>query len=98
MTYPLRALYYSIGLYLIKLSSEYIASINRNSEIHSFYGGDLKYDKENLILKPHSVFYRKHYLKPLTLPLISMLVISQLSALLSEEIFRNKYLPETLTL
>lgn len=61
-TYPIRAVYYSVGLYLLKLSQEYLDEYRpRYSNIKSYYGGSLRFQKDDLVLNPRSIFYRKHY-------------------------------------
>jgi AbiA family abortive infection protein len=61
-SYPLRATYYAIGLYLLKLSQEYLDEYRpRYPHIKSYYGGQLRLQKDELSLNSKSVFYRKHY-------------------------------------
>lgn len=65
-SYPMRIIHYSIGLYLLRLSSDLIDNYLRNSRsIKSYYGGNLKYESENdsIVLKPANVYYRNHYRK-----------------------------------
>jgi hypothetical protein len=50
-TYPMRAVYYSVGLYLLKLSQEFlIETYKKNGSIKAFYGGNLSYKSEKLQL------------------------------------------------
>jgi len=62
LTYPMRVVYYAIGLYLLRVGGEFIKYIGRREEICSYYGGNLKYTSE-LTLSHNSVYYRKHYQK-----------------------------------
>ena len=63
-TYPMRIAYYSIGLYLLKLSQELIQRYYQPYEhIHSNYGGSLLFDEgtNSLQLTYDSVWYKPHY-------------------------------------
>jgi AbiA family abortive infection protein len=61
-TYPMRVLYYSIVLYLLKLSQEllkeYVSSIK---SLKCFYGGDLCFDNDALVINDKTTFYKPHY-------------------------------------
>jgi hypothetical protein len=49
-TYPMRTVYYSIGLYLLKLSQEFlIETYKKIDSIEAFYGGNLTYKSNKLI-------------------------------------------------
>ncbi|TGM88726.1 AbiA family abortive infection protein [Leptospira licerasiae] len=62
MTYPMRAIYYSLGLYLLKISSDFINHyVKRNSRIKSFYGGNLEIRNEKLVLNTRTINYYSHY-------------------------------------
>lgn len=59
-TYPMRVVYDSIGLYMLKLSEEFLANYYRkNSNIRSFYGGGLLFENGRLVItkKQHLFFY-----------------------------------------
>lgn len=61
-TYPMRVLYYSVCLYMLKISEDYIKNISKYSTINAYYGGDLKYSgREKLTLNSKSVYYKEHY-------------------------------------
>lgn len=62
-SYPLRITHFSIGLYLYKLTSDFINQyVKGNKHIRSFYGGDLRYDdNEELILKRKNIYFIDHY-------------------------------------
>lgn len=46
-TYPMRVVYYAVGLYLLKLSQEFRLEIHKKvTRIEAFYGGDLRYKKD----------------------------------------------------
>ncbi len=63
-SYPLRITHYSIGLYLLKISQEFISDfIKSNKNIYSFYGGDLKFQDNELVLKSKDIYYLPHYKK-----------------------------------
>jgi hypothetical protein len=49
-TYPMRAIYDSIGLYMLKLSDEFLTNYYRKSpNIRSYYGGGINFDNEKLL-------------------------------------------------
>ncbi len=63
-TYPMRILHYSIGLYLLRLSQEFLQDYYKKcTKIWSSYGGQLRFDDatEELRLNYDSVWYKKHY-------------------------------------
>ena len=63
-TYPMRIAWYAVGLYLAKLSQEIVQQYYRKqSHIHSYYGGDLRFDDKtgDLCLSYKSVWYKPHY-------------------------------------
>ncbi|MCU0351327.1 MAG: hypothetical protein MUF43_10950, partial [Flavobacterium sp.] len=60
-SYPMLLLYYSIGIYLLKLTSQFILDNKKNFNL-SRYGGNLKIDTSgNLIVNESSTLYRDHY-------------------------------------
>ena len=66
MTYPMRILYYAVGLYLLELSQEYLQQYYKPYQnIDARSGGNLCFkDKDNeLNLEYDSIFYKKHYAK-----------------------------------
>ncbi|NJO08127.1 MAG: hypothetical protein HC876_22910 [Chloroflexaceae bacterium] len=61
-SYPLRAVYYAVGLYLLKLAQEYLDEYRpRYPQIKSYYGGQIRFQKDEIVLNNKAVFYRKHY-------------------------------------
>ncbi len=63
-SYPLRIVHYCIGLYLVNLSQEFISAfIKSNNNIFSFYGGDLKFQDNEIVLKSEDIYYLPHYRK-----------------------------------
>jgi len=61
-SYAMKALHYTIGLYLLKLSSEFInENISTNKNILSFYGANLKYEKEKLKITYNSIYFLSYY-------------------------------------
>ena len=62
MTCPMRVLYYTVGLYLLEISQEYLQGYKSHKHIRAGYGGNLGFnDKRKLILKPNRVYYKIHY-------------------------------------
>lgn len=61
-TYPMRTVYYSIGLYLLKLSQEFlIETYKKIDSIEAFYGGNLTYKSNKLQINPKNVYYRSFH-------------------------------------
>lgn len=61
-TYPMRVLYYSIGLYLLKLSEDFLNGyIHNNERIKCYYGGNLRFNKDCLVIKHETTFYKQYY-------------------------------------
>jgi AbiA family abortive infection protein len=61
-TYPMRAVYYTVGLYLLKISQDFLSeSYKKVKRIESFYGGNLSYKSEKLQLTPKNIYYRSFY-------------------------------------
>ena len=61
-SYPLRALYYTIGLYLLKLSQEFITNYVKKSEnIKSFYGCNISFKEDELLITSQNIYFKKHY-------------------------------------
>lgn len=61
-SYPIQILNYTFGLYLLRLTQQYLID-SKNPKIKSFYGGDLKFNLSNnkLILNKNTTLYYKHY-------------------------------------
>ena len=62
----MRILYYSIALYLLELSQEFVVDYRKyHPNIHSFYGGNLFLDwgSSELRLTHDSIWYKSHYKK-----------------------------------
>jgi len=61
-SYPMRALYYSVGLYLLKLSQEFLNEVHGKSKnIKSFYGGNLHFKNNDLVVTKSNIYYRNFY-------------------------------------
>lgn len=61
-SYPLRVLYYAIGLYLVKITQEYIDDFRpKYKNIRSYYGGNLRFNKDDIVLNYNSTQYKKSY-------------------------------------
>ena len=61
MTLPMRVLYYAVGLYLLKLSEEYLKDYKSHKHIHANYGGNLYFEADKLKLNFNSIYYYWHY-------------------------------------
>ncbi len=62
LSYPMRALHYAVGLYLMQLTQEFLADQRKFcSHIHSWYGGGLTFDNAKLTVNPQNTYYRKFY-------------------------------------
>ena len=59
----MRVLYYAVGLYLLKLSEEYLKNYKSHEHIHANYGGHLDFEADKLNLSLNSVYYQSHYKK-----------------------------------
>ncbi|MBP8000601.1 MAG: AbiA family abortive infection protein [Chloroflexi bacterium] len=63
-TYPMRAIYDSIGLYLLKLSDEFLINYYRkNSNIRSFYGGGIHFENDRLVITKNNIYFSSYYRK-----------------------------------
>ncbi|MDJ0732679.1 MAG: AbiA family abortive infection protein [Nostocaceae cyanobacterium] len=61
-TYPMRVLYYSIGLYLLKVSQDFLQGyVNNNKQFQCFYGGNLHFNDDKLVIKHKTTFYKDYY-------------------------------------
>ena len=61
-TYPMRVVYYAVGLYLLKLSQEFlIETYKKVRSIEAFYGGNLSYNSEKLKLNSRNIYYRSFH-------------------------------------
>jgi len=61
-TYPLRVLYYSIGLYLGKLSNDFLSGYyGKRVKIRSYYGGFLRFNEDALAINSRSIYFLEHY-------------------------------------
>lgn len=61
-TYPMRILYYSFGLYLLKLSQELLQGyVNKNERLKCYYGGNLNFTDNRLVIKYETTFYKNYY-------------------------------------
>jgi len=61
-SYPMRILHYSLGLYLLKLSQEFIVdNIKSNKNISSYYGADISYSGDKLIYNKKNTYYLPYY-------------------------------------
>lgn len=58
-TYPMRVLYYSIGLYLLKLSQKSLQDyVKSNKHLNCYYGGSLHFEDKSLIINHKTTFYQ----------------------------------------
>ena len=64
LTYPMRVLFYTVGLYLLKLSQQFLKETKKRTyNIESFYGGKLIYEGQKLKLNKNDIYYLKYYKK-----------------------------------
>ncbi|MEO0849187.1 MAG: AbiA family abortive infection protein [Cyanobacteria bacterium J06648_1] len=62
LTYPMRAVYYAVGLYLLKLSQEFVVETYKKIKtIESFYGGNITYKSDELQLNKKNIYYRNFH-------------------------------------
>ena len=62
MTLPMRVLYYAVGLYLLKLSDEYLKDYKLHKQrIYAKHGGNLYFKANKLELNFNSICYQSHY-------------------------------------
>jgi AbiA family abortive infection protein len=65
-TYPMRALYYAIGIYLLNLSQDFLdnfVNAKARHRVRSFYGGKLRFEGDELKFNSNSVYFRTFYKK-----------------------------------
>lgn len=61
-SYPMRTLYYSVGLYLVGLTQDFTDQCRVDyPHIHSFYGGQLRMDGNKAVINGKSTYYMTHY-------------------------------------
>ncbi|WP_373530379.1 AbiA family abortive infection protein [Nostoc sp.] len=61
-TYPMRVLYYSIGLYLLKLSQKSLQDYVKNHKhLKCYYGGNLHFEDKSLVINHETTFYQNYY-------------------------------------
>jgi AbiA family abortive infection protein len=61
-TYPMRSVYYSVGLYLLKLSQEFlIETYKKIDSIEAFYGGNLTCKSNKLQINSKNIYYRSFH-------------------------------------
>lgn len=61
-TYPMRVVYDAVGLYLLKLSQEFLIETYKKIEsIEAFYGGNLSYKAEKLQFNHQNIYYRSFH-------------------------------------
>ncbi len=61
-TYPMRAVFDSIGLYFLKLSDEFLTNYYRkNLNIRSFYGGGIYFENDKLVITKNNIYFSSYY-------------------------------------
>ncbi|WP_415837335.1 hypothetical protein, partial [Pontibacter korlensis] len=60
--YPMQVFYYAVGIYLLKVSQQFLADYSRKNH-HCFYGGNLTFEKDKLHVNPTSTTYYSSYKK-----------------------------------
>lgn len=64
LTYPMRALYYAVGLYLLKLSEEFLDNfVKSRPRVRSFYGGKLRFEGDELKVTKNTIYFLQFYKK-----------------------------------
>ncbi|MGI0010101.1 MAG: hypothetical protein ACREAE_01725, partial [Nitrosopumilaceae archaeon] len=64
LSYPLRVLYYAIGLYFLRISDEYLRNFYaKRSNICSYYGGSLRFENNNLVVTKNNIYFVEYYKK-----------------------------------
>src|SRR3990167_3671536 len=65
LTYPMRALYYAVGLYILKLSEEFLENFfkRRQQRIRSYYGGGIYFKKDELQVTKNNIYFKLYYKK-----------------------------------
>ena len=62
LTYPIKILYYSIGLYFLRLSQDFFNEyVNKQQNIKAYYGGNLHFKKDKLVISKKNIYYLKFY-------------------------------------
>lgn len=63
-SYPMRVIYYAVGLYLLKLSQEFIVGTYKKiKNIEAFYGGELSYEGNKFKYSSREIYYRNFHEK-----------------------------------
>ena len=64
MTYPLRILYYAIGLYLVRVTEDFVAYVRKHvKNVHFYYGGHLSFKEGQIVCNTKSILYYNDYKK-----------------------------------
>lgn len=64
MSFSLRLMHNAIGLYLLHFSQEYFKNYYSSIDtIHSFYGGNIKFENNDVNFKTQNIYYKNEYLK-----------------------------------
>jgi AbiA family abortive infection protein len=64
LTYPMKVLYYSIGLYFLRLSQEFLNEyVKKQTKIKSYYGGNLYFKDNKLVFNKKNTYYFNFYKK-----------------------------------
>ena len=62
LSLPMRLIHYSYGVYLLRLTEGFLEeTIKKNKRIKSFYGANLKLEKDKLILSPGRIWFFEQY-------------------------------------
>lgn len=63
-TYPMRAVHDSIGLYMLRLSGEFLTNYYQsNPNVQSFYGGGLSFTNDRLVVTKNNIYFSTYYRK-----------------------------------
>jgi AbiA family abortive infection protein len=60
-SYPLRVTYYSVGLYIFKLSYDFLAKFMKQKSIKSYYGGNMSLENNDLVINENNIYFKKYY-------------------------------------
>lgn len=62
LTYPMKVLYYAFGLYLLRLSQEFLTEyVKKQTKIKSYYGGKLSFKDNKLVFNKKNTYYLEFY-------------------------------------
>lgn len=61
-SYPMRSLYYAVGLYIFRLSWQFLEDVKADKKnIKSYYGASLSLNKNDLVISSNTIYFQKPY-------------------------------------